>query len=107
MKADLELYNAEVRPTLLKWEIKIRPFEEESNSSSLLSGGLVKKIDGASGGDSLGEVHIATYEDRIEAVSYVTNKVPRVPEIDTLVASPEGMRVGQTGSVKGGQGHHF
>ncbi|OIR24639.1 hypothetical protein [Bathymodiolus thermophilus thioautotrophic gill symbiont] len=101
LKADLELYNAEVRPTLLKWEIKIRPFEEESNSSSLLSGGLVKKIDGGSGGDSLGEVHIATYEDRIEAVSYVTNKVPGVPEIDTLVASPEGMRVGQTGSVKG------
>ena len=102
LKADLELYNVEVRPTLLKWEIKIRPFEGESNSSSLLSEDLVKKVYNESGDGFLSrEIHVATYEDRIEAVSYVKNKVPGMPEIDTIVANPEGLRIGQTANVKG------
>jgi hypothetical protein len=47
------------------------------------------------------EVYVATYKGNVEAVSYV-NDGTLVPEINTLVANPEGMFEGQTTDVKGG-----
>ncbi|OIR24637.1 hypothetical protein [Bathymodiolus thermophilus thioautotrophic gill symbiont] len=102
LKADLAQYKIEVRPTLLRWKEKIIPLEKDSSSSSFFSGDLANKVDAQSSKrPPPREVHVATYKDRIEAVSYVNNRKPESPEIDILTANPEGMRVGQTTNVKG------
>ncbi|AYQ57137.1 hypothetical protein MS2017_1450 [Bathymodiolus thermophilus thioautotrophic gill symbiont] len=102
LKADLAQYKIEVEPTLLRWKEKIIPLEKDSDYSSFFSGDLVDKVEEQSSkSPPPKEVHVATYEDRIEAVSYVDNANPRTPEIDILTANPEGMRIGQTTNVKG------
>ncbi|WP_139458270.1 hypothetical protein [Bathymodiolus thermophilus thioautotrophic gill symbiont] len=99
---DIESYIEEVEPVLLKWREEIEPFDEEFHSSSSLSDGMLADLryDLRSGPFS-GEVHVATYEGRIEAISYVPNTADEAPEIDTIVANPWGMIKGQTTNVKG------
>jgi hypothetical protein len=36
------------------------------------------------------EIHIVTYQGRIEAVSYAENAEMQAPKIETIVANPEG-----------------
>ncbi|CAB9538979.1 hypothetical protein BROOK1789B_261 [Bathymodiolus brooksi thiotrophic gill symbiont] len=102
LKEDVALYRKEVRPTLLEWKKYDAPPDSEPESAARLSGrmeGIIER-DLASNASSR-EVYVATYKGNVEAVSYV-NDGTLVPEINTLVANPEGMFEGQTTDVKGG-----
>ncbi|CAB5498063.1 hypothetical protein [Bathymodiolus thermophilus thioautotrophic gill symbiont] len=100
--ADMESCIKEVEPVLLEWREEIEPFDEEFHSSSSLSDAMLIDLRHDFGdGPFSGEVHVATYEGRIEAISYVPKAEAVVPEIDTIVANPWGMIEGQTTNVKG------
>ncbi|OIR24153.1 hypothetical protein [Bathymodiolus thermophilus thioautotrophic gill symbiont] len=101
LTADVELYKAEVRPVLLRWGEGGAPLDEDFYSASSLSETLVSDVRHDIKGLFQGEVHVATYEGRIESVSYVKNIVVEVPEIKAIVANPWGMIKGQITNVKG------
>ncbi len=100
--ADIESYNAEVKPVLVEWSEGTEPFGTESFSSSQLSGSMVTNVEEDLDNLLEKEVHTATYKGRIESVSYAQSPEVTAPKIETIVANPEGLVPGQTTTVKGG-----
>ncbi len=47
------------------------------------------------------EIHVVTYEGRIEAISYAKSPDIKVPEVKAIVSNPEGLVANQTTIVKG------
>jgi hypothetical protein len=102
-KIDMMTYKAKVKPTLLKWGEGIHPYDTQSHEASGLSKTIEQTIEEDLFDGSLeNEIHVATYEGKIEAVSYATSADISAPEIKTLIANPEGLAVNQTTTVKGG-----
>lgn len=103
LQVDIEEYNTEVRPVLLEWKKTVAPFGTDSYSSSELSKGMARSIEIHLEMDPPPmKVYVATYKGNIESVSYIKNTRLQTPEIDTIVANPEGLIEGQTMIVKGG-----
>ncbi|CAB5500654.1 hypothetical protein THERMOT_1282 [Bathymodiolus thermophilus thioautotrophic gill symbiont] len=99
LPADMKLYRREVRPILRRWKNEDAPPDTDADLSIDLSGQMETNI--ALDSKSSREVHVAIYDDNIEAVSYVYD-AKQTPEIDTIIANPEGLLEGQTTIVKGG-----
>ena len=103
LQTDIDLYNAEVKPVLLKWKINVASPETESSFASHLSARMEWNIERNLNKSLLPrEVHVAIYEGNIESISYMENPAMQVPKIDIIVANPEGLIVAQTTTVKGG-----
>jgi hypothetical protein len=45
----------------------------------------------AKAGSFAKEIHVVTYQGRVEAVSYAENAEMQAPKIDVIVANPEGL----------------
>ena len=103
LKFDMAEYKANIRPVLLKWGAAEYIPTTQSYDSSFLSRGMEEniKLDSYTGSFAK-EIHIVTYQGRIEAVSYAENAEMQAPKIETIVANPEGLVTGQTTIVKGG-----
>ena len=103
IQADVDSYNAEVKPVLLEWSEEGDPFEQESVYASRLSNNIVQDVERDLDNGMLSkEVHVATYEGRIEAASYAQSPEITAPEIETIAANPAGLITDQTTVVKGG-----
>ncbi|CAB5505387.1 hypothetical protein THERMOT_2145 [Bathymodiolus thermophilus thioautotrophic gill symbiont] len=101
-EADMSLFEIEVKPTLLKWAKAIKPLQYRSTLSSRFSKNMLENV-GQDLKNSLSkEIHVATYKGNIEAISYADSAGVTKPNIGSLVANPEGLRVNQTVKPKGG-----
>jgi hypothetical protein len=91
LKFDMVEYKANIRPVLLKWGAAEYIPKTQSYDSSFLSRGMEEniKLDSYTGSFTK-EIHVVTYQGRIEAVSYAENAEMQVPKIEIIAANPEG-----------------
>ena len=99
---DFESYDVEIKPVLLDWEEEEYSIEPEVKSAGRLSKKMIGDIEREFGNGIPKEIHVATYKGDIEALAYSDSAEMEVPEIDIIVANPNGMVTGQMTIPKGG-----
>ncbi|CAB5505617.1 hypothetical protein THERMOS_2160 [Bathymodiolus thermophilus thioautotrophic gill symbiont] len=100
-EADLALYEAEVEPILTEWSEQIGLLGSNAELSKQFSGLMKMYVDESLHSLTPKEIHIATYEGKIEAVSYVGSTEGQAPKIDLLIANPRTLSDNQTVLPKG------